>query len=492
MTLPADIVTTYSKDDLTARLRAYLDAANCPVTDRESGGFIQTLMEAWRDGLVDYLGPANPDPMTRAQVVAGPVPLIPDKRTGDTSAWLTLAVGETFSVDRNIAIHGSQFASTYTQQTVRLSCDSVTGPYTLTGGSFWVRSPVTGNRYMLLATQTVPNSGHVDATFQAEFSSDSVNGLSYNDPAGTLTICETPLPGLTANNLAPTFSAVVPTPNPASGLGVVTVGGTPPASATGYDVKITTDGQVGTALFQYRSNGGAWSANTATAGSFTIPSGPTVHFANDGGGATPSFLAGDRYAFTSPGTPVTQQGIDPETDDALLARGLGRWPDLNAIPDEKHKVWAKKASALVKRVRVYITGPGAIAVTIAGAVNPLAGGVVTAVQLYIDQREGIGWISTVAVATVVTITPTGGTVKVPAHKLLAVQALASANWNAYVSSDDIGGDLFVAKLEQILMDAGAVDVTGLALGGFTGVVPLGPNDVPVAADIVTNLTWLST
>lgn len=168
MTTPADIVATYTEDELTALLRGYLDADLCPVTDREPGGFIQTLMEAWRDGLVDYLGPANPDPMTRAQVVAAPVPLIPAKPTADSSASLTLVAEQTFNTRRNFALGGVQFASTFTRQTVRLACDAASGPYPLVGGSFWVRSPVTGNRYMLVADATVPNNEHVDVTFQAD------------------------------------------------------------------------------------------------------------------------------------------------------------------------------------------------------------------------------------------------------------------------------------------------------------------------------------
>lgn len=493
MTLPADIVATYTQDELTAILDGYLAAAECPVTDHEPGGFIQTLEEAFRDGLVDYVGVPNPDPMTRAQVVAAAVPLIPAKPNGDTSASLTLVAEQTFNVKRNVAIAGgAAIAGTFTQQTVRLACDVSSGPYALLGGGFWVRSALTGNRYMLLANATVPNNGHVDVTFQAEFSSDSINGHSFNDPAGTLTICETPLSGLSASNVAPTFSTVTSTPTPANGPGVVTVSGSPPASATGYDVQIVQDGQVGVALFQYRSNGGAWSASIATAASYTIPSGPTVNFANDGGGASPSFLTSDRYSFTSPGTPIIQQGLDPETDAALLGRALGRWTDLTAIPEERHRAWAKEASALVKRVRIDIISPGQFALTIAGAVNPLSAGVIAAVQLYIDQHEGISWISSVAAATVQTVTPTAGVVYVPARKMAAAQAQAAADWNAYLASDDIGGEVYVAKLETILMDAGATDVQGLELDGFADIDPISAGAVPVATDIVANLTWMAT
>ncbi len=279
-------------------------------------------------------------------------------------------------------------------------------------------------------------------------------------------------------------------PSPSVGPGTVTVSGTPPAIASAYDIVITTTGQSGAAIFKYRSNGGAWVTNQTTSGAFVIPSGPTLNFTNDGGGANPSFVVGDRYYFTSPGTPITQQGVDPETDAALLARCLGRWTDPTATPDEKHRVWAKAASPLVTRVHVSAdTKPGYYDVSIAGLVNPLAGGVVSAVQLYIDQHEGIGNVSTVAAASVVTVTPTG-TAFVPAAQLSLVQSAASGAWNLYVNGTDIGGVVRIAVLEQILMDAGASDVAGLQLNGSSSNLQLGTTQVGSPASLVPNITWV--
>ena len=91
MTTFAAILPTYETTDLTSRLRGYLIAAKCPVTDWNSGGFVRTLMEQWRGAIADYVGVADDNgPKTRYQVVAGPVPMLPDVASQSASDWLTL------------------------------------------------------------------------------------------------------------------------------------------------------------------------------------------------------------------------------------------------------------------------------------------------------------------------------------------------------------------------------------------------------------------
>lgn len=492
MTTIADVLPTYSDDAIKAKLLGYLQAAKAGVTDWNSGAFLRSLMIQWQQALINYAGTASPNPGLREVIFSGAVPLLPATPSAVSSAWLTLVADQLFDVQRNFDLGGARFAGTFTVQALTLTCDGSHGAYPVTPGSLYVRSQMTGNRYVSNGSATIPTGSLVVVPFRAEFSNDSANGFNYADGAGTLIdLGANPLEGVTASNVAPNFSAVS-SPTPPLGLGVVTVGGSTPLAPTAYDIKITLDGQVGTALFQCRTNGGPWSSNNATAATFTIPGGPTVAFANDGGGSDPSFIIGDDYYFTSPGTPITTVGIDPETDVALLDRCLARWPDLMVIPDERHRVWAKQASALVTRVHVSVDAslPGFYDVTIAGAANPLAGGVVTAVQLYINQREGIAAQSSVVAATVLTITPTG-TVYAPAAKLAIIQAQAAANWNAYVNGTDIGGIVRVVKLEQFLYDAGATNVDSLLINAALSVV-LTATQVAAPADIIAGLTWSST
>lgn len=495
-TLVTDVLATYVNDVIEAKLLGYLQSAQTPVTDWNESGFLRSLVLYWaQNGLGKVLNPATPDVQMRQAIVSGPVPLLAAAPTKSTSSWLTLVAAHLFGVRRNYSLAGVQFAGTFTQQAVTLFCDASHGPYAIAAGAFFLRSSVNGNRYKAITSGTVPNNGSVVVTFQSESPNDSVNGQNFADGAGTLTdIRDNPLPGVTCSNLGPSFSGVIPTPNPATGLGVVTVGGTLPAAPTAYDIGITTSGQSTTIVLQYRTNGGPWiTGQHTTSSAFTIPSGPTVTFTNDGGGANPSFIAGDVYSFQSPGTPITQQGLDPETDTALLIRCLARWPSLAAgAVQDKHVTWAKAANALVLRARPTPTAtPGILALTIAGASNPLSGGVVAAVQLYVDQHEAIGDITVVSAASVQTVTATGN-VYVRAEMEAAVQAAAAVLWNAYVSSTDIGGTVRIAKLEEFLLDAGALDFDTLELNGG-GDVTLAYNQVAQATDIIAsgNPQWVT-
>ncbi len=494
MTAVTDALATYTNDAIKAKLLFYLQGAQTPVTDWHDVGFLRSLLFHWgMNQLGDVLNPADPDVHARQALVEGAVPALAAAPTRATSQWLTLVAEQLFNLRRNFNIDGTQFAGTFTQQAVTLSCDASHGPYAIAAGTFFIRSSVTGNRYKAISSGTVPNNGSVLITFQAESPNDSVNGQNFSDGAGTLTdIRDNPLPGVTASNAGPNFSGVIPTPNPANGLGVVTVGGATPASPTAYEFQITTSGQTATIVFQYRANGGAWiTGQVTTAGSFTVPSGPTVTFTNDGV-ANPSFIAGDVYSFQSPGTPITQQGLDPETDTALLVRCVARWPDLSAgAVVDKHVTWAKKADPLVTRARASKNAiPGFVDVTIAGKSNPLSGGVVAAVQLYIDQHEAIGDVSIVNAASVVTVI-SAGDVYVPAENMAAVQSVAAVLWNNYVNATDIGGAVRVAKLEQFLMDAGARDVDELSVNG-TPEVDLAFDEVASPQDIISaGLTWVA-
>ena len=489
-----DILATYTNDVIKAKLIGYLQAPTnpMPITDWHDVGFFRSLVLVYGENLLgNYLNTADPDPMRREATVRGVVPEAVPKPTSSTSAWLTLVAAQWFGITRNFDLFGNQFAGTFTIQSLTLTNTSSTA-YTITAAAFAVKSAVTGNRYVATTGGTLAGSGGtLTISVKAESANDSINGLNFADGPGTLTdLSLNPLPGVTATNAGPSFSPIMTTPKPTVGVGVFTVNGTPPVNPSAYDVAIVLSGQVGTATFKYRTNGGSWSSPIVTAATYAIPSGPTLNFTNDPGGSNPSFVANDIYTFSSPGSPITQQGIDPENDVALLARCLARFPSLAAGPQvEKHQQWAFAASTSVTRVRVGANSkPGYLDVTIAGRVNPLGGAVVTAVQSYIDQHEGVTDISAVAAASVVNITA-GGTVTVPAARLAAVQAAAAALWIAYVNATDIGGVVRASKLEEFLMDAGAQNASGIVVN-TSNLVQLAYNQVASPVDIIAaGLTW---
>jgi hypothetical protein len=484
-TTPVALLNPLTLDQLRMVLIGYLQAANDPITNWNPGGRRLTQMQYAALGINNLLGGLFP--AMAGQTWLDFAQQLPPGADPDT--WVDIIAEQIFALTRVPAV--------LTQQTVLVSSDGTHGPFAI-DSSFVVINPLTGNRYYAITTGTLttgaPNA--VTVIVRAEAPNDPARGILYADGPNTLTELASPWQGVTVTNAPPAFSAVTTTPSPALGLGVVTVSGTPPALAVAYDFEIVEAGQNTTAMFQWRSNGGPWSAPVTMAATFAIPTTSiVVHFANDSGGSNPSFRVGDVYSFTAPGTAISTPGTPRETSAALAQRCYGRLPDLTGIPLDKHVVWAIAVDSSIKRVSVALdaTYPGRYLVTIAGApgTSPLSGGIVAAVQAAIDQLESIGRLSVVAAATVTTVTATNGAngiVKVPVAKLAQIEAAANLAWSAYVNSTDIGGVVRVAKLIEILMDAGAIEVLGLLLNGGGNVV-LAVNAVAVAADLAS-LTWV--
>ena len=485
-TTPLALLNPLQLDQLRQLMIAYLQAANDPITDWNSGATRLTQMQYGAKAVNDLL--ANLFPSMAGSTWLDFAAQLPAKANPDR--WVDIIAEQIFALTRVPAV--------LTIQALLLASDGTAGPFTV-DNTFVVINPLTGNRYYAITSGTLtsgsPNS--LTVMVRAEAPNDPARGVIYADGPNTLIRLATPWKGVTATNAPPQFSGVTTVPTPARGLGVVTVTGTPPVLATAYDFQIVDDGQNTTALFRWRQNGGPWSSPVTMAATFAIPgtSTVTVHFTNDAGGANPSFRTGDVYSFTAPGTAISTPGTARETNAQLISRCFALWPDPDAIPEDRHVTWAKAAGAGVVRVAVApdATYPGRLLVTIAGApgTSPLSGGIVSAVQAYLDQQEGIGEISLVAAATVTAITATNGSsgsVTALASKRAAVQAAANLAWSTYVNGTTIGGIVRVAKLIELLMDAGAIEVLGILLNGGGNVV-LAVNAVAVAADLAS-LTWV--
>lgn len=475
---PLALLNPLQLDQLRTVLIGILQAANDPITDWNDGAVRLTQMQYSALGINELLANTFPN-----QVACSYLGLVPAGQSG----WIDLIAEQLFEISREPPV--------LTQQVVTVFSDGTSGPFTV-GPGFFVVNPLTGNRYFAITTGTLttgaPNS--IQVTVQAEGPNEPSSGQFYGDGPNTLTELGTPWAGVTVSNVPPNFSAVTSTPSPALGLGVVTLSGSPPVVGTAYDVQIVGDGQNTTAELQYRTNGGPWSPTTVMAATVSIGT-VVVHFTNDAGGSNPSFRTGDVYSFSSPGSAIVQPGIAAETDIALIARCYERWPDLTAIPEDKHSVWAKQANPAIKRVSVIVDPVigGRYLVTIAGSPGtaPLSGTIVTEAQTSIDQQEGITRISLVAAAANTTVTATNSTngfVKAPAGQLAEIQAAANLAWAAYVDATIIGGVIRVAKLEQILLDAGATDLVGLLINGG-GNLQLATNHAAIAADLAS-LTWI--
>jgi hypothetical protein len=248
--------------------------------------------------------------------------------------------------------------------------------------------------------------------------------------------------------------------------------------------------------------------------------GAVLQFGNRG--VTPAFIAGDIFTLFR-ASAILQRGRDDETETAFKRRCANRWPALSDVPVAATiDLWAHNASDEVDKVGVDAdpNTSGGILVTIASATGPASAAALIDVQDYILERlrgyKGVaapataGFTSpqetaTVSSAVAFNVRP-AGPVRVPKALLAQAQVDANNAWNEYLADLPLGGQhgavIELAKLAQILADAGAVDIgdgappdpySELLLNGVSDdlAVPTGAVAVPAPGQsLLTAMTWI--
>lgn len=191
-------------------------------------------------------------------------------------------------------------------------------------------------------------------------------------------------------------------------------------------------------------------------------------------------------------TGVPQFGSNADDDATVRATIASRFPEPDAIATEDRVItWALAAGTTMTRSRLDPdpAHAGGVILTIANATGPVSGGDVTTVAAYVLVRQPITDNITVANASAATVTP-GGKVTVATARLAAVQAAADATWQQYLATSQIGADVYLLKLIQAVMDAGAINFTAPTLNGTGADLALTSNQVPVSSGpLATALTW---
>ena len=342
-----------------------------------------------------------------------------------------------------------------------------------------VLSPSSGHRYSYEgAPVVVPDNNVIDIEVKAESP-----GAAYQDPAGTITVMVTPLPGLSVINRAQPWGGLAGgylRRNPAnqgSGFVVPTLWATP-IQTRFYKLTVLASGQAavgvtpgtGSVQLEYEQNAAATVRTTHTPIPSTIATTDgTLLTLNNGAGV--GFVTGDIHTFSTPGSAMVANGQDDETNQAYAERMLGRWPSLSTnIVTDKYKAWVRQASldsafGIEKiTVRPSNTIAGQTDVVVATGAGAPADLTIQALNAYLNLRNGTTDSAEVSAASNRDIVPSG-TVFVRAAELDAAKAAADLAWQKYITDLPIGGDVAtgvpgvvrLAELRQAVMDAGAVE-----------------------------------
>jgi len=164
-----------SSDQILSSLIAILQTKGFAATDWEPGSVQRTILEALSAGLADLEA-------LRLEITKGGYLELA------SGPWLDLVAENMYGLNRKPA--------GFCRQTVRLTAQAGFGPYTIQPGQLWASTP-SGLRFNNTQGGTLAQGGTLDLEFKAESP-----GAAYNVAPGTITVFNTPLPGVNIGNLA--------------------------------------------------------------------------------------------------------------------------------------------------------------------------------------------------------------------------------------------------------------------------------------------------
>lgn len=491
----AELLAAKTKDELLEQLLAALTALGFPTTDWNPGAVVRTMAELIAYGEVDL------EALIAKITAGGYTTLAAELEDG---RWLDLLAEQIYDLERDGASAAVQLCTV---------ANTSGGTYTVRQGA--IAEATSGRRYIYQGTDAaITNESDDDLEFTAE-----ETGSVYNaDGADSITTLVDAIDGVTITNALPLVGGLDVDGTSAkpgatnAGTGVVTPTATTGVASRRYSIRVVTSGDVGAGSVVVTYYDSTLTKREVTLApipaSYTSASPFDTHMTiafTDGAGS-PAFVAGDTYGFSTPGSPLVNAGTDDESNASLAARCRGRWPSLADVPlEDRYLAWVHACSLEnlygITKASIHPSGTVAGRTDIVLATDGGAPGAaaILAIQNYIDARDGICDLAYVTAATPESIAATG-TVTVKRSLLTTIQTAAQTAWDAYLAALPIGGDastgspgvVRLLELTQALMDAGAIDCSGLELEGAAVNYVLSPASVAVkSGELADTLTWVT-
>lgn len=461
MTTLADLLASQSVSAIFQTLLGVYQAQGFPVTAWQVGGVERTRLMAIATALSDVSG--NYIPAIAGGSLLDYAPNYP--------GWTALTAAQIFELSQNLA--GFTFGNI-------VASNSSAGSYAFTAGQLIFVFGTSGRRYINTGSGTIPASGGGSLTIPVIAENA---GSVYIEPSSSANITlVTPLPGVTLTNPATTYASATGT-HGGSGTGIITASGSP-VGPHSLVINITTTGQTGVASWSYSLDGAAFVAAGAVS-SLTNIGGTGINVTLSNGAINPSFVLGDTYSFTTPGSWITSQGSDIETDVNLATRCRNRWSSLSDIPTSSlYQLLATSTPSVGSQVTQCTVQPDPfindkINVVVSGPGGVLPGATITAIQAYITPwRRGcdnpiVQSPSTLAVTYAFTYT-------VPVAQATAAASAIVTALNTYTANVPVNGTVRIAAIIELVMEVdGVVDCSNVTINGVAANLTLGSPGVYV-------------
>jgi hypothetical protein len=375
---------------------------------------------------------------------------------------------------------------------ITLTASASAGTYVIQPGELTATFADSGNTYTNTTGFTISPSSSTTKPFIA-----TQAGAQYNDPNATDISLATPLGGVTLSNPAGTYTAVG---HVGAGVGSVTPSGAPvgPHQVT---VQIDATGSVadGTVSWSYSLDGSPYVA-VGFVSSVSDIGGTGINITlTDNSGGTP-FVIEDEYLFSAPGSWITQQGSNVESNQALATRCQNRWSSLSNIPTESYyELVVTSVPGVGSQVQGVIVFPDSevnniVNVVVVGPQGPLPPATIATIQAFLTPRA-IGTDYPVVQSPGVHPTELSLTVTVTASLLTAAQAAVETAINAYFDQLPINPTVRLASItELVMLQTGVIDCTNVLLDSMAANLVLGSSSSFVVAELDTaqpNITWIT-
>jgi hypothetical protein len=446
----SSLLTTQTQEQVFGTLLSVYQAYGFPTQNWQPGGVERTRLNAFATVIVDAI--TNVIPTLAAGGFVG-------YATGD---WLRLLAEQLYNIAYNQA--------SYTVGSITLTNASSTA-YTIAAGDLTAVFGASGNRYINTTGGILAASpGTLTLTFRSEFP-----GAAYNDASnsGALSLVS-PLPGVTLTNPATDYSTVAQV---GAGTGTLTLGGSP----TGFHsvrIRIDATSTSNPATVSTSIDGAPYVSQGAVT-SLTNLGGYGINVTFNNGASGTSWVLDDVYSFNTPGSWITTQGSDDETDASLQARCNARWSSLSPVPVSNfYYLLATSTPNVGSQVTTVIVQPdsvisGQVNMVVAGPAGVLPPATVADIQDYVTPRVP-GTERCVVVSPSTQNVTFAGTITVSAAQLVAAQAAIETAMTNLVAAVGINGTIRIASIIDEIMDvAGAVDITGVTINGVAANLTLG-------------------